>query len=70
MPAKGSGAGRRKGGPQLVIRLSDAERDELRYRAGVAGLTVSEYVRRASLAQWIAPNGSRVDAPRTDGVTY
>lgn len=56
MPAKGSGAGRRKGGPQLVIRLSDAEKAELIRRAADAGLGVSEYARRAALAGWVPPS--------------
>lgn len=53
MPAKGSGAGRRKGGPQLVIRLSEAEKAELVRRAAAANVGVSEYARRAALAGWV-----------------
>lgn len=55
MPAKGSGAGRRKGGPQLVIRLSDAEKAEILARATKAGCGLSEYARRAALAGWVPP---------------
>lgn len=55
MPAKGSGAGRRKGGPQLVIRLSDAEKAELTRRAEHARMRVSEYVRGKALAGWERP---------------
>lgn len=33
----------------VQIRLTAAERDELRTRAAAAGLTVSEYVRRVAV---------------------
>lgn len=65
MPAKGSGAGRRKGGPQLVIRLSEAERDELLRRAARAKVGLSAYVRGAALKGWTAPS---VSPPTNDAV--
>lgn len=52
MPAKGSGVGRKRGGPQLVIRLSTAELFELKQRSDASGKTLSGYVRDSALAGW------------------
>ena len=63
MPAKGSGAGRTKYSPQLVIRLSQAEANEIMMRASQVGMTPSEYARRRCLAGWLDASGTIVSMP-------
>lgn len=48
----------------VQIRLTAAERDELRARAAAAGLTVSEYVRRVAVSCSEIPKNSHDTASK------
>lgn len=47
MPAKGSGAGRIKGAPQLIARVSSDEDGRVKGYALAMGVSVSELIRLA-----------------------